>query len=156
MCQVQKIKAMDQINIKKEILELKLNLVNLRIEKKVHISAQHYEKVAELRDFERQMLSKLEEIKIQLVGAQEKFENIEENVEDFYQLSSNLNEILNFLIPNFKFEQVLEDFNAQLLIEYDDLFKKKRALMEQYKFQDASVIQTQIMEIGQFLLKCAN
>lgn len=156
MYQVQKIKAMDQINIKKEILELKLNLVNLRIEKKVHISAQHYEKVAELRDFERQMLSKLEEIKIQLVGAQEKFENIEENVEDFYQLSSNLNEILNFLIPNFKFEKVLEDFNAQLLIEYDDLFKKKRALMEQYKFQEASVIQTQIMEIGQFLLKCAN
>lgn len=156
MFQDQKIKAMDQIGIKKEILELKLNLVHLRIEKKVQISSQQYEKVAELRDSERYMLSKLEELKILLLEIQERFPNIAENIDDFYQLSSNINEILIFQIPNFQFEQVLEDFSAQLVIEYDELLKKKRLLLENQKFKEANEIQKQIMEIGHFLLKCAN
>lgn len=145
---------MDHITIKKEILELKLDLVKIRIEKKLRISYQQYEKVADLRDQEKQMLVQLEEKKNILVEKQKEFQNQAESIEELYQLLSNINEILIFHTPTIHFEEVLEDFNAHLLIEYDELFKKKRALLENQKFKEASEIQKQILEIGNFLLKC--
>ena len=62
------------IQEKKEILELKLKLISILIDKKLCIRNQQYEKVADLRDEEKELLQLLENKAIEIKEHQQIFE----------------------------------------------------------------------------------
>jgi predicted transcriptional regulator len=84
---------MNYLQEKKEILELKLKLTAILIDKKLCIRNQQYEKVADLRDEEKELLQLLDSKNKELIETQKKFESEFHTVEDQFQFLSLLNEI---------------------------------------------------------------
>ena len=90
---------MNYLQEKKEILELKLKLTSILIEKKLCIRNQQYEKVADLRDEEKELLQLLENKAIEIKEHQQIFEEKIHTVEDRYLFLSLLNEISIYYTP---------------------------------------------------------
>lgn len=146
---------MKYIRIKKQILEFKLELVNIQLEKKEFIQNQRIESLPNLEEKEREILQELIKLKDMLIEQQLNFQNITEQLDDFYNHITLINEIKCACLPFNQFDEKLEDFGTRLLIEYDKLLSRKYELIRQDKHEEANQIQQQIMGIGDFMLKYA-
>lgn len=137
---------------KKQILELKLALVNLIIEKQIVLRTQQYEKCANLREKEKELLQTLNEKKLELIKCQLNFENRTDNLEEFYTLLSCLNEISICYTPQIHFSETFEEFYTILKADYSELFQLKKDCFKKHQFKEAGQINEQLLEIGRFLM----
>jgi len=136
---------------KKQILELKLKLTSLLIEKKVCIRNQQYEKVADLRDEEKELLQLLDNKNKEFIEYQKNLETEFHTVEDRFQFLSLLNEISIYYTPYKQNEETVADFYSKLRENYNKLFQLKDELSKLHKFKEANQVRNDILEIGQFL-----
>jgi chromosome segregation ATPase len=68
---------------KKHILEMKLEVTSIQLEKKECIRNQQHEKAADLRDQEKELLGKLNEKKNNLIELQNNLRNAQHSIEEF-------------------------------------------------------------------------
>ena len=78
---------------KTHILEIKLKLTSILLDKQECIRNQHYEKVADLRDQEKELLGKLNEKKNNLIELQNNLENLKQHIEESHYLTILIEEI---------------------------------------------------------------
>ncbi len=142
---------MNYLQEKKEILELKLKLTSILIEKKLCIRNQQYEKVADLRDEEKELLQLLENKAIEIKENQQIFEEKIHTVEDRYLFLSLLNEISIYYTPYKQHEETIDDFYFKLRENYNKLIKLKDELSKLHQFKEANQVRNDLLDIGRFL-----
>ena len=142
---------MNYLQEKKEILELKLKLTSILIDKKVCIRNQQYEKVADLRDEEKELLQLLDDKNKEFIEYQTNFESKFHTVEDRFQFLSLLNEISIYYTPYKQHEETVDDFYSKLRENYNKLFQLKEELSKLHKFKEVNQVRNDILEIGRFL-----
>jgi len=138
---------------KKQILEIKLELINTILEKKDAIHKQHYQKAADIRDKEKELLQTLNNKKLELIDYQLNFENRTDNLEEYYTLLSCLNEISSYYTPQIHFTETLDEFCTILQSDYLELFQFRKECFKNHQFKEAGEINKQLLEIGRFLMK---
>ncbi len=136
---------------KKQILELKLKLTSLLIEKKEFIRNQQYQKAADLRDEERELLQQLDDKNKEFIEYQRNFESKFHTVEDRFQFLSLLNEISIYYTPYKQHEETVDDFYSKLRENYNKLFQLKEELSKLHKFKEVNQVRNDILDIGLFL-----
>jgi hypothetical protein len=136
---------------KKQILELKLKLTSILIEKKECIRNQQYQKVADLRDEERELLQQLDNKNKEFIEYQTDFESKFHTVEDRFQFLSLLNEISIYYTPYKQHEETVDDFYSKLRENYNKLFQLKEELSKLHKFKEVNQVRNDILDIGLFL-----
>lgn len=136
---------------KKKILELKLNLTSIILEKKECIRFQKYEKAADLRMQEKELEQLLHEKNLELIEIQKNFEEQNHSVEDYYLLLSLINEISIHYTPFKHYEETIEDFYSIMKKDYVHLVELKDELIQAHKIKEASNLNNQILDIGRFL-----
>jgi hypothetical protein len=142
---------MNYLQEKKEIIELKLKLTSILIDKKLCIRNQQYEKVADLRDEEKELLQLLENKAIEIKEHQQIFEEKIHTVEDRYLFLSLLNEISIYYTPYKQHEETIDDFYFKLRENYDKLIKLKDELSKLHQFKEANQVRNDLLDIGRFL-----
>lgn len=85
---------------KKHILELKLKLTSIKLDKQDCIRNQQYEKVADLRQEEKQLMEALGEIQNNLLELQANFDKTKQSAEDYNYISILIDEISLQQLPN--------------------------------------------------------
>lgn len=145
---------MNLLKTKQEILRLKLELVSLQIEKSEKIQQQDYLRAAQLRDNEIQVTEALKSQKNELETYLNSLEPDLSNVEE-------INCILNVLYE-FNKEDERQSyvtfktlFLERLSQEYQELMMNRKKLQQKFLFKEANELHKQIMEIGDFLIKCS-
>jgi hypothetical protein len=78
---------------KKHILEMKLEVTSIQLEKQECIRNQQHEKAADLRDQEKELLGKLNEKKNNLIELQNNLENLQQSIEESDYLTVLIEEI---------------------------------------------------------------
>jgi hypothetical protein len=78
---------------KKHILEMKLEVTSIQLEKKECIRNQQHEKAADLRDQEKELLGKLNEKKNNLIELQNNLRNAQHSIEEFDHVTMLIEEI---------------------------------------------------------------
>lgn len=142
---------MNYLQEKKQILEIKLNLTCILMDKKECIRNQHYEKASDLRMEEKELLQLLNDKNRQLIEIQKNYAAQNHSTEDYYQLTSLINEISIHYTPFKHHEETIEDFYSHLKKEFNHLVQLKNSLLNEHKFKESSEIQNQILDIGRFL-----
>ncbi|MBU3660436.1 MAG: hypothetical protein FGM14_11225 [Flavobacteriales bacterium] len=135
---------------------MKLELVNILLEKKHLIRIQEYEKVADLRGTELKLLKSLETKKLELVNCQFHFEERTDNLDEFYTLLSCINEISIWNTSQPFFTETLVHFCSVLRAGYMELHELKKELVKNNQIKEACEILDQLLEIGRFLMKSVN
>ena len=148
---IKKKPIMNYLLEKKEILELKLKLTSILIEKKECIRNQQYEKVADLRDEEKELLQLLDLKNKEIKEYKQIFEENLYTVEDRFQFLSLLNEISIYYTPNKQHEETIADFYSKLRENYNKLFQLKDELSKLHKFKEANQVRNDILDIGRYL-----
>lgn len=136
---------------KKQILELKLELTSMLIDKKECIRYQQYEKVADLRMKEKELEQLLHEKNQELIEIQKNFEEQNHSVEDYYLLLSLINELSIHYTPFKHHEETIEDFYVLMKKDFAHLIQLKDDLVRSHKLKEAEELQNQILGIGHFL-----
>lgn len=136
---------------KKHILELKLELTTILIDKQECIRYHQYEKASDLRIREKELEQLLHEKNQELIEIQKNFEEQNHSVEEYYLLLSLINEISIHYTPFKHHEETIEDFYSILKKDYVHLVKLKDELIQAHKIKEASNLNNQILDIGRFL-----
>lgn len=142
---------MNYLSIKKEVLELKLRIIELQLKKKTCIREQRYELAADIRENERNLLLELEEYKRKLNDELAVFDKKKEGLKTYYELLSTMSEITIFHFAEESFNEPLHDLCTLLKLEFENLFEKKKACFAAHQFKEAGDINEQIIAIGRFL-----
>ena len=136
---------------KKHILELKLELTTILIDKQECIRYQQYEKAADLRTREKELEQLLHEKNQELIEIQKNFEEQNHSVEEYYLLLSIINEISIHYTPFKHHEETIENFYSIMKKDYVHLVELKDELIQAHKLKEAADINNQILDIGRFL-----
>ena len=136
---------------KKHILELKLELTTILIDKQECIRYQQYEKAADLRTREKELEQLLHEKNQELIEIQKNFEEENHSVEEYYLLLSLFNEISIHYTPFKHHEETIENFYSIMKKDYVHLVELKDELIQAHKIKEASNLNNQILDIGRFL-----
>ena len=143
---------MNYLETKKQILELKLALVKVQLERKVLIKEQQYEKAAENRDQERAVKEKLDEVKEHLMKELEELKIAPASLEETYCLLNLLSEF-NHDETQKTFATIRNSFMERLKMEYEELWNERRKLYGEFRLKEANQLHDQILEIGRFLVE---
>jgi hypothetical protein len=135
---------------KKQILELKLELTSILIDKKECIRYQQYEKVADLRMREKELEQLLHEKNQELIEVQKNFEEQNHSVEDYYLLLSIINEISILYTPFKHHEETNQDFYSLMKKDYAHLIELKDELVQAHKLKEAEELQNQNLGTERF------
>ena len=136
---------------KKHILELKLELTTILIDKQECIRYHQYEKASDLRIREKELEQLLHEKNQELIEIQKNFEEENHSVEEYYLLLSLINEISIHYTPFKHHEETIEDFYSIMKKDYVHLVELKDELIQAHKLKEAADINNQILDIGRFL-----
>lgn len=117
----------------KSILELKLNLIQITIDKKNCIRNQEYEKTADLRLQEKDLYRLLNEKKIELIGSLKKIENNKSVSDDEFWFLFAINEIESFEHLAKKNEKSLEEPNPHLNDTFQNIIRLKEEILNKHK-----------------------
>ena len=117
----------------KSILELKLNLIQITIDKKDCIRNQEYEKTADLRMQEKDLYRLLNEKKIELIEGCKKMENNKSVSDDEFWFLSAINEIESFEHLATKNEKSVEVPNPHLNDTFQNIIRLKEELIKNHK-----------------------
>jgi hypothetical protein len=147
---------MDYLRTKKQLLELKLDLVHFEILKSEYLEQQHFEKSALMRDEVQRIRAELYKHKEHLL------KEIHLICSDFSNEISKLKKlewILNLLfeLPNQKNPSENSILKRQVMdsvhSEYIALWKQHKQMMRECRFEEAAEVQKQALSLGQFIIK---
>jgi hypothetical protein len=127
---------MDHTNILleiKSILEVKLNLIQILIDKKDCIRNQEYEKTADLRMQEKELYKFLNDKKIELIDGLKKMENNNSVSDDEFWFLSAINEIESFDQFAKKNEKSVGVPNPHLNDTFQNLIRLKDEIIKKYR-----------------------
>jgi len=120
------------LETKKQILELKLALVNLQMEKNLIIKEQQYEKAADCRDQERTLKEELDDLKVRLNHKLEGLKLTPGTLEETYLLMNLLSEF-NHDETQKTFASIRNSFMERLKTEYEELWNERKKLQRGIK-----------------------
>jgi hypothetical protein len=143
---------MKYLETKKRILELKLKLVTVELEKQVLIRQQQYEKAADIRDQERELKDELDEVKEDLLQKLEEQKIAPASMEVTYHLLQLLSEF-NHDETQKTFATIRNSIMERLKLEYEELWNERKKLQREFCLADAHQLHDEIMEIGRFLVR---
>jgi hypothetical protein len=143
---------MDHLQIKKQILELKLALVHIQLEKNLIIKQQQYEKAADLRDQERGTMEQLERLKELILKELGLLKLAPSSLEETHHVLQLLSEF-NHDETEKTYMSIRNSFLEGLKMEYEELWNERKRLQREFRMKEAHQLHTQLMEIGSFLVK---
>jgi hypothetical protein len=117
----------------KSILEVKLNLIQILIDKKKCIRNEQYEKTADLRVQEKELYKLLNEKKTELIDGFKKMENNNSFSDNEFWFLSAINEIESFDHLAKKNEKSGEVPNPNLNDTFQNLIRLKDEIIEKYR-----------------------
>jgi hypothetical protein len=127
---------LNYLNEKKEILELKLSLTSILLEKKESIRCQQYENAAVLREREKQLLKEFQ-IKIQALSDLQKNLIEHKNLsEELYHLNLLIEEIKLQLAPFKYHNEQVEDYYANIEKDFSHIVKLRNEINEDHRMKE--------------------
>jgi hypothetical protein len=117
----------------KGILEVKLNLIQILIDKKDCIRNEQYEKTADLRMQEKELYKLLNEKKTELIDGLKKMENNNSVSDDEFWFLSAINEIESFDHLAKKNEKTGEVPNPHLNDTFQNIIRLKEEIIKKHK-----------------------
>jgi hypothetical protein len=117
----------------KGILEVKLNLIQILIDKKDCIRNEQYEKTADLRMQEKELYKLLNEKKTELIDGLKKMENNNSVSDDEFWFLSAINEIESFDHLAKKNEKTGEVPNPHLNDTFQNIIRLKEEILKKHK-----------------------
>jgi ferredoxin-NADP reductase len=145
---------MNYLETKKQILELKLKLVQLKIEKDEIIRRQLYEKAADHRELERKAITELEVIKDELLA---KLHDLKKEYPELQKTHDLLDLLLEFNQDEMRqtYSSIKQEFMQHLRAQYEELWNERKQLHKEFRFREASKLQQLVIELGQFIIQNA-
>jgi protein-arginine kinase activator protein McsA len=115
------------LHLKEQLIEQKLQLAKLAIQKEEAISSQYYEKASQCR---------MDEKNLKQAICQEILREI-----------SILDETKT------EYQGILQEFRSKLILDCEELTKRKNECIAAHNFAEANVLRDNIQQIGEFLAK---
>lgn len=143
---------MDYLQMNKQILELKLVLVHIQLEKNFIIKQQQYEKAADLRDRERGTMEQLEKLKELLFKELSLLKLAPSSLEETHHVLQLLSEF-NHDETKKTYVSIRNGFLERMKMEYEELWNERKRLQREFRMTEAHQLHAQLMEIGSFLVK---
>lgn len=128
--------SLNFLSEKKLILELKLHLTTVLLDKKECIRNQQYEKAADLREREYTLLKELKQKKDELIQLTN---NLDENTlctEEAFQLTILIQEINLQFTPIKYHKEKVEDYYSNFENEFSRITKLRNELLEENRFRE--------------------
>ncbi|MBM3160353.1 MAG: hypothetical protein FJY17_09875 [Bacteroidetes bacterium] len=141
------------LHIKEQIMEIKLQLAKLAIQKEEVISKQYYEKASELRMEEKHLINLLMEQRLVLIRRQTGLEPTEENLKIQAMCQEVLREISTVDESKTFYQELFQEFRVKLLQDCEELTQRKNDCLAAQNFVEANVLRDHIFKIGDFLAK---
>jgi hypothetical protein len=147
---------MDYLKQKKEILELKLSCIHFQILKLEYRTKEYYEKSSLMADEEKKLQHEIEILGDYLM------EQLITKLAVFKPKSALLHEIhsildLLFEIPKYQNPDEHKELKKQVMSsiqsEYMNLWKQKKEMHKECRFEEASEVQKQLLELSQFIMR---
>ncbi|MFM7682054.1 MAG: hypothetical protein ACKO7P_04840 [Bacteroidota bacterium] len=120
---------------KKHILELKLKLTSIKLDKQDCIRNQQYEKVADLRQEEKQLMEALGEIQNNLLELQANFDKTKQSAEDYNYISILIDEISLQQLPNNPKDYDSEAKKPNNIEAFEQIIQIKNNLLKEHGLQ---------------------
>jgi hypothetical protein len=128
--------GLNYLSEKKEILELKLSLTSILLEKKESIRCQQYENAADLREREKKVLQDLQ-MKIQeLTDLQKNLIEQNNSSEELYHLNLLIEEIKLQLAPFKYHNEQVEDYYANIEKDFSHIVKLRNEIVEEHRMRE--------------------
>lgn len=128
--------GLNYLSEKKQILELKLCLTSILLEKKESIRCQQYENAADLREREKKVLQELQ-MKIQeLTDLQKNLIEQNNSSEALYHLNLLIEEIQLQLAPFKYHNEQVEDYYANIEKDFSQIVKLRNEIVEEHRMRE--------------------
>ena len=128
--------GLNYLSEKKEILELKLSLTSILLEKKESIRCQQYENAVDLREREKKVLQELQ-MKIQeLTDLQKNLIEQNNSSEELYHLNLLIEEIKLQLAPFKYHNEQVEDYYANIEKDFSQIVKLRNEIVEEHRMRE--------------------
>jgi hypothetical protein len=128
--------GLNYLSEKKQILELKLSLTSILLEKKESIRYQQYENAADLREKEKQLLQELQ-MKIQeLTDLQKNLIEQNNSSEELYHINLLIEEIKLQLAPFKYHNEQVEDYYANIEKDFSHIVKLRNEIVEEHRMRE--------------------
>jgi tetrahydrodipicolinate N-succinyltransferase len=141
------------LHLKEQVIEQKLQLTKLAIQKEEAISSQYYEKASQCRMDEKNLMHLLMEQRMLLIQHQKGLEPTPENLKKQAMCQEILHEISTLDETKTEYQGILQEFRAKLILDCEELTKRKNECIAAHNFAEANVLRDNIQQIGEFLAK---
>lgn len=142
---------MKLLHSKVQIMEMKLQLAKLFMQKMDAIVSQYYEKASQLRTDENHLKKLLLEQRAECIQLQSSLEKTPENLIIWGLCEEILREIATMDESKSLYNDAFKEFCAKLLLECDYLTKRKNECIAAHNFAEANALRDHIHQIGVFL-----
>lgn len=141
------------LHIKEQVLEIKLQLAKIAIQKEEVISKQLYEQAAKLRLDEKNFINVLMDQRLLFIRKLHELESTPENLKIQTLCQEVLREISTVDESKTLYQDVFQEFRTKLLKDCEELTQRKNECLAAHNFEEANVLRDHILKIGDFLAK---
>jgi hypothetical protein len=141
------------LHLKEQVIEQKLQLAKLAIQKEEAISSQYYEKASQCRMDEKNLMNLLMEQRLLLIQHQKGLEPTPENLKKQAICQEILLEISTLDETKTMYHDIFQEFRTKLILDCEELTKCKNECIAAHNFAEANVLRDNIQQIGEFLAK---
>jgi hypothetical protein len=146
------------LHLKEQVIEQKLQLAKLAIQKEEAISSQYYEKASQCRMDEKNLMNLLMEQRLLLIQHQKGLDKkplgkTQEPVKKQAMCQEILREISTLDETKTEYQGILQEFRSKLILDCEELTKRKNECIAVHNFAEANVLRDNIQQIGEFLAK---
>jgi len=139
------------LHLKEQVIEQKLQLAKLAIQKEEAISSQYYEKASQCRMDEKNLMNLLMEQRLLLIQHQKGLEPTPENLIKQAMCQEILLEISTLDETKTMYHDIFQEFRTKLILDCEELTKRKNECITAHNFAEANVLRDNIQKIGEFL-----
>lgn len=147
---------MDYLKQKKEILELKLSCVHFQILKLEYRTKEYYEKSSLMGDEERKLQREIEILgdyfTEQLIAKLAVFKIESALLHEIHSILDLLFEIPKYQNPD-EYKELKKHVMSSIQSEYMNLWKQKKEMHKVCRFEEASEVQKQLLELSEFIMR---
>ena len=143
---------MHYLETKKQILTLKLKLVDLQLEKEKLMKQQYYERVADCREEERKFKLELDAVKALLRKMLDELQIESSTAEETYRILNLLSEFNHDETEN-TFASIRQSFLYRLQETHENLWNERKHLQKQFNSEQVRVNTEQLRIFGNLLLQ---
>jgi hypothetical protein len=139
------------LHIKEQVMEVKLQLTKLAIQKEEVIRSQRYEQAADIRIEEKRLTNLLLDQRLMLIKQQASLPPIAYNIKLKAICQEILTEISTLEELKSMYRELFNDFRSQLQADCKHLSELVKELSAQQQFKEANYLREHLHQIGVFL-----